>query len=291
MKVINIPISQIEQNENSRVIYKEADLAELMHSMKKNGLLQPVSVRQISANKYDAVYGNRRILAAKKLDWVDIPCNVIKADTENDRDILNMIENIKRKNTTVAEDGRMFVALKDRGLSFEEIAARMDITRERVFFAVDCFKHIPIAFHKDITHSIPNGPKRAPGRISPSSAFHVLGLRKKHGLSKRQTKKLLDFSKREAVTAVHIGLIAPMMGAGFSLSDAMRLVEDQKMVEVRVFVNLKDIEKVEKKTGKTINQNLGEYLESFKGAKVQLAPSNKIGSHRTWKTRKETSAA
>src|SRR3990167_3768361 len=121
MKVVEVELKKIDQNENSRVVYKENDITELMQSIKKEGLLQPIGVRKTD-DGYEAVWGNRRILAAKKLGWVTIPANVVdNADSENDRDFINLAENIKRQNTSVSEEGRLYLAMMDRGLKKEEI--------------------------------------------------------------------------------------------------------------------------------------------------------------------------
>ncbi len=127
MNIKTIDLDLIDQNENSRVVYKRGDLAELMLSMKEAGLLQPVGVKK-TGDRYEAVFGNRRIMAAKKLGWTEIQAHIVDAKTDNDRDILNLIENIKRKNTTLAEDGRVFSNLLHRGLTIKEICARVGIT-------------------------------------------------------------------------------------------------------------------------------------------------------------------
>jgi ParB/RepB/Spo0J family partition protein len=271
MQTVKIDLDKIEQNENSRVIYKEQDLAELMGSLKKHGLLQPIGVRKIAGGKFDAIFGNRRILAAKKLGWASIAANVIESDTETERDILGLVENIKRKNTTLAEDGRMFIVLKDRGLSNAEIAARVEISADRIQFAIDCFNELPKDMHSRIVHTMP-GVRRKNGRISATSAIEVLKIKKTHNLNRKQTRALLNYSASNNASSEHMKLLAPMLSAGKTIPQAIKLMESHKMIELRVFVESSDLEKIEKKENKSINLILSEYLEKFPRARVTRRP-------------------
>src|ERR1043165_7563349 len=106
MKIINIAIDKIHQNENSRAILDHNDLSDLMLSLKKNGLLQPVGVMKTNLG-YEAVFGNRRILAARKLGWAEVPAVVLDIDSDIDRDILNLLENQQRVAVTLKEEGRL----------------------------------------------------------------------------------------------------------------------------------------------------------------------------------------
>lgn len=273
MKVITVELSKIEQNENSPVVYKASDLSELMHSMKKDGLLQPVGLRAIEGGKFDAVFGNRRIKAARSLGWSDIPA-VILADVgmDQERDILGLIENMKRQNTTVAEDGRMFQALKDSGLKVTEIAARLDVSVVRIETALEVFNEIPKEYHWVILNRTTG--KKITNTISASAAQAVLNVRKSHGLSKRQTKSLLDFAKEDDTSIQHLTKIAPLMKEGMNLKQAMLTAERLERFVVTVFIDRKKADKLEKSRG----MRMGEILLR------QLEKDSAIGIERQTKT-------
>jgi ParB family chromosome partitioning protein len=183
MRIINILIDKIEQNENSRTVYKASDLTELMLSMKEDGLLQPIGVRDLGKGKYECVFGNRRLLAAKKLGWIEIPANLIEAEEEKDRDILGLVENFKRQNTTVEEDGRIFLKLKDSGMTITEIAARLGIAPVRVETALDVYSHFPKEFRKSIVNGKAGAGTRS-GKISASVATSINNIRKQYNLNR-----------------------------------------------------------------------------------------------------------
>jgi ParB/RepB/Spo0J family partition protein len=283
VKVRNIEISSIEQNENSRVIYKASDLSELMHSMKKDGQLQPVGVRPLENGKFDAVFGNRRIIAAKKLGWSTIDAVILDGVTEDrDRDILNLVENLKRQNTTVAEDGRMFCVLRDYGLSVEEIAVRLDVNVQRVQTAIEVYSTVPKEYHASIVNR--TSGKKIKGKISASAAHQIMNLRRSHGLNRKQTRKLLDFARDDDTSLMHVGKVAPLMKAGLNLSDALKTASSLERIALFFFMDRKLVARLEKKHGCPINEVLLRQLEKNSEIKIQrtvrVGIDNKTRQHR-----------
>ena len=57
-------------------------LVDLSNSIRENGVLQPVTVRQIKNNNYELVAGERRLRASKIAGLKTIPCYVIQVDNE-----------------------------------------------------------------------------------------------------------------------------------------------------------------------------------------------------------------
>lgn len=260
MKIINVNLKEIEQNENSRVVYKETDLSDLMHSMKQDGLLQPIGVKKLPNGKYEAVFGNRRIIAAKKLGWADIPATIVDALTNNDRDILNLVENLKRQNTTVSEDGRIFQALKDRGLSESEIAARVGLRQERVALALEVFNDVPADLKRKIVNRI-TGSTRKSGTISATAAHAVLNLRKRHSLSRKQTRALMHFASQPNISTTHVSHIAPLVKEGFTIGEAVKAAGKMSRVVMYVFIDETKVKALENKYEKSISTLLWEQLE------------------------------
>lgn len=270
---IIIPLDKIEQNENSRVIYKTDELSELMASMRQNGLLQPVGVRKLPGGLYDAVFGNRRIMAAKKLGWDKIQAIIVEAETDVDRDILNLIENIKRKNTLLSEDGRMFKLLLDRGLTRGEVAARLDITPERVGTALDVIAHVPAEFHK----AIPNtGAKHSKGQISATTTHRLISLKKTHRLDKEQTRSIFNYAKR-GITKEELNKLVPLVKMGMSIDEAVKVAGFVRSVQVNVLVDGEEADKIEKKYGMSIRQFLTEELVGYSQLK-SIEPVTRITS-------------
>lgn len=257
MKVEKIALKYIEQNENSRVIYKDADLHELMASMKENGLLQPVGVMKTKGGKYDAVFGNRRIMAAKKLGWGEIPAHVLDLDSETDRDLMNLVENFKRQNTTLSEDARMFEVLMARGLSKNELATRLGVTVQRIETALGVLRDLPEEYHRKIANTASGASRK--GVITPTVAHQVLSLRKSHNLPRKQVRQLLKFAS-EGASSQQLSQVAPLLSGGSTLAQALKRAEDTRYVNLEFYVRAKESEKFEKRTGKSIREYFIEWL-------------------------------
>ncbi len=265
---MKVDLNKIEQNENSRVIYKEAELSDLMHSMKKDGLLQPVGVRRTGKGKYEAVFGNRRIMAAKKLGWADIAVHVVDAETDTDRDILNLVENIQRKNTTLAEDGRMFTLLSGRGLSDSEIAARVGISTARVRLAMDVVKDVPKEFHTALVNNKNNTGKSQVGKVSPIVTQHLIRIRRSQDLNRKQFRQLLN-SAREGLTLTQAQRIAPLMRQGNTVAEALKRVDKARHVVMEILMDRDKTESWEKKNKVSIQSHLFEIIRKHSSFKVE----------------------
>jgi ParB family transcriptional regulator, chromosome partitioning protein len=113
-KMNEIPLSEIETNPfQPRQYFDEVALLELSESIKVHGIIQPVTVRKLTANQYQLISGERRFQASKLAGLTSIPAYVRLAD---DQQMLEMalIENIQRENLNPIE-----IALSYQRLIFE----------------------------------------------------------------------------------------------------------------------------------------------------------------------------
>lgn len=92
-------------------ITKES-IAELVTSIKKHGVLQPILVRRIANERYEIIAGERRYCSAIEANLNDIPC-VIKNVNVKDAFALALIENIQREQLTLLELSESLLKLKD----------------------------------------------------------------------------------------------------------------------------------------------------------------------------------
>jgi ParB family chromosome partitioning protein len=96
-----------------RRTFNEQDLAELESSLRANGLLQPITVRRaVGANGFELVAGERRLRAASRLGWTDIPALVRDLD---DRQLLTLalVENLQRSDLDPLEEAEGYQRLID----------------------------------------------------------------------------------------------------------------------------------------------------------------------------------
>ena len=117
-----IPLDQIEANPfQPRSDFKEEALEELAESIKVQGIIQPITVRKLSADKYQLISGERRLQASRLAKIPAIPAYV---RTANDQQMLEMalIENIQRENLNAIEIA----------LSYQRLIAECDLKQEEL---------------------------------------------------------------------------------------------------------------------------------------------------------------
>ena len=117
-----LPISGIRPNPyQPRREFREADLAELQASLRASGLLQPITVRP-AGEGYELISGERRLRAATRLGWTDIPAIVRDVD---DRTLLTLalVENLQRADLNAVEEARGYRRLAEEfGFTHAQIA-------------------------------------------------------------------------------------------------------------------------------------------------------------------------
>ena len=123
-----IPLDAITPNPRQpRVVFEEEALAELVHSLREVGLLQPVVVRPLGSDRYELIMGERRWRAAREAGFVAIPA-IVRATGDDDllRDAL--LENLHRSELNPLEEAAAYdQLLRDFGCTHDELAASFGV--------------------------------------------------------------------------------------------------------------------------------------------------------------------
>ena len=121
-----------------RTVFDAEGLNELAESIKRYGILQPLSVRthpeksKFSHFQYELIAGERRLRAAKLLGMKKVPCVVIESDTKTSA-ALAIIENLHRKDLNIFEEASAIAALIEiYHLTQEQIAAKLSLTQAAI---------------------------------------------------------------------------------------------------------------------------------------------------------------
>lgn len=127
-----IPVEQIRPNPfQPRKEFREDELAQLQASIAATGLLQPVVVRAVD-DHYELVAGERRLRAATRLGWADIPAIVKEYD---DRALLTLalVENLQRADLNPIEEAEGYSRLvSEFQLTQQEVATVVGKDRSTV---------------------------------------------------------------------------------------------------------------------------------------------------------------
>jgi len=128
-----MPIYKIEPNpDQPRQDFDEEELAALSESIATHGLVQPLTVRELSNGYYQIIAGERRWRAARMANIQEIPVVVMEADNKKTME-LALIENLQRQDLNPVEEALGFRSLMDEyGMTQEETAARVGKSRPAV---------------------------------------------------------------------------------------------------------------------------------------------------------------
>ena len=128
-----VPIAKVEAyRKQPRKQFDEASLQDLADSIRRHGILQPLTVRKLSSGYYQIIAGERRWRAARMAGLSEVPVLIIEADDRKAME-LAMIENLQREDLNPIEEAEGYKALmEDYGLTQEEAAERVGKSRSNV---------------------------------------------------------------------------------------------------------------------------------------------------------------
>ena len=129
-----ISISKIIPNENQpREYFNNKQMDELIASIKENGVLQPITVRELQNDTYQIIAGERRYRAASYLNLKWIPAYTVQIKDESKLMEYALIENIQRVNLNTLEEAEGYALLKGKyNFTQEEIAKKVSKSRSEI---------------------------------------------------------------------------------------------------------------------------------------------------------------
>lgn len=133
MCVVDIDPSKIVANPyQPRRTFVQADLEDLMTSIKEHGILQPLVVTELGDGTYELIAGERRLRASKAIGLATVPAIVREADDKKKLEWA-LIENIQRQDLNAIEEAIAYKQLMaDFGLTQEAVAERVGKSRPQI---------------------------------------------------------------------------------------------------------------------------------------------------------------
>jgi ParB family chromosome partitioning protein len=237
--------------------FSAAALRELADSIREQGIVQPLIVRERDGN-FELIAGERRWRAAQLLLLPEVPVIVRQAD---DRAVLELalIENLQRENLNAIEEAHGYAQLAEQfQLTQEEISGKVGKSRAVVANALRLLK-LPLPVQTFIRD----------GRLSVGHAKVILGLTNekdqkavaerviKEGLNVRQTEGLLAKLQKRGVrqTSVtpetvaapagdpHVALLEDRLREVFATKVQLHYAEGKGTVEIYFFSD-KELERI-----------------------------------------------
>jgi ParB family chromosome partitioning protein len=198
-----LPIGSVVPNARQpRQVFDEEAMAELVHSIREVGLLQPVVVRPAGGTTYELVMGERRWRAAQAAGLTTIPA--IVRDTGDDvmlRDAL--LENLHRSQLNPLEEAAAYdQLLQDFGCTHDELAQRIGRSRPQISNTLRLLR-LPAAVQRRVAAGVLSaGHARALLGIEGSDAQERLAHRiVAEGLSVRAVEEIVSMGGLEDAPA------------------------------------------------------------------------------------------
>ena len=206
-KILKRRLGDLSPNKyQPRVHFDEAKLDELANSIKKNGIIQPIAVREdkYDAGRYQIVAGERRWLAAQRAGLHEVPIIILDLD-DNEALEIAIVENIQRDDLNVIEEAKGYQRLaKEFGYDHEKIAKFMSKSRSHISNTLRL-----LTFTKDVIGMIEEGNLTA-GQARPliglSNATNIAEEILSKNLSARSVEHLVR-QKKDPKNLVNIKLM------------------------------------------------------------------------------------
>jgi len=198
-----LPIYSIQPNPRQpRQDFDEDAMAELVHSVREVGLLQPVVVRPIGAGGYELVVGERRWRATQQAGLSTIPA--IVRETQDDamlRDAL--LENLHRTNLNPLEEAAAYQQLLDDfGCTHDELASRIGRSRPQITNTLRLMKLPPLVQRRVAAGVLSAGHARALLALPDASQQERLAQRiVAEGLSVRSAEEIVALGDMRETSA------------------------------------------------------------------------------------------
>ncbi|MEY7971800.1 ParB/RepB/Spo0J family partition protein [Saccharomonospora xinjiangensis] len=194
-----VPVESVKPNpKQPRQVFDQDALAELEHSIREFGLMQPIVVRQLTHNEYELVMGERRLRAAQQAGLDAIPAIVRStADEAMLRDAL--LENIHRVQLNPLEEAAAYQQLLDEfGVTHEELASRIGRSRPVITNTIRLLR-LPLPVQRRVAAGVLSaGHARALLSLEDADRQEDLAARiVAEGLSVRATEEAVTLAKSE----------------------------------------------------------------------------------------------
>lgn len=130
---LHIPVGNIRPNpQQPRQDFDELSLQELADSIRRHGLIQPVTVRHLAGERYELISGERRLRATKMAGLNEIPAYVREVD-DDDIVAFALVENVQREQLNPIEVALGYERLiEECGLSQDDVARKLGKNRTTV---------------------------------------------------------------------------------------------------------------------------------------------------------------
>jgi ParB family chromosome partitioning protein len=206
-----VEIAQIEPNPNQpRREFDQEALQELASSIRELGIIQPITIRKMEAQKYQIIAGERRWRASQLAGLTTIPAYIVSVEDQNAMEMA-LVENIQREDLNAIEIALAYQHLAESGgMTQAKISERVGKSRAAVTNYMRLLKlpaQVQIALKN---HEIEMGHARALLSVdSPSQQIKLFKEVQQHQYSVRKVEEMVQALKNGEDVKTAKGKISP----------------------------------------------------------------------------------
>lgn len=250
-----LPVGQIVPNPRQpREVFEEEAMAELVHSVREIGLLQPIVVRQTGEDAYELIMGERRWRATRAAGLEVIPAIVRDTSDENLlRD--SLLENLHRAQLNPLEEAAAYQQLLDDfGCTHDDLAERIGRSRPQISNTLRLLKLSPAVQRRVAAGVLSAGHARTLVAVDSADFQDRLASRVvAEGLSVRALEEIVSFAgeessapsrpRRSTPTAPRLADLAARLSERFETRVKVDLGRSKGKITVE-FATLEDLERI-----------------------------------------------
>ena len=193
--ILYLPCENVKPNPyQPRRHFDSSSITELGESIKKYGVIQPISVRKIpNSFDYELVAGERRLRACIEIGMERIPAIVVKIN-DNDSAVIALIENLQRQDLNFLEEAEAYLHLiSDHGMTQEELSAKIGKSQSAVANKLRVLKLSPTMRKLILSHNLTERHARAFLRL-PDDDTRMIALKRvcDNTLTVKETERLVE---------------------------------------------------------------------------------------------------
>jgi len=192
-RVVFLPVRSIQPNPaQPRKIFHQEALDELANSIRRHGILQPLSVRRAESG-YELIAGERRLRAGILAGLTEVPCIIMRMD-DRESGIAALMENLQRQDLDYIEEARGIQLLMEKGLySQEQVAALLGKSQSGVANKLRLLRHSDGVLDALRSAELTERHARALLKLeSEPQKMRVIDYIRKHSLSVARTEQYVQ---------------------------------------------------------------------------------------------------
>ena len=208
-RVVFLPAKAIRPNPaQPRKLFREDTLAELAESIRRHGILQPLSVRRVGS-AYELIAGERRLRAGMQAGLTEIPCIIMNMD-DQESGVASLVENLQRQDLDFIEEAQGIQKLMQlHGMSQEQAARLLGKSQSAIANKLRLLRHSPQVLAALREHELTERHARALLKLSDETQkLQVIAVILRQKLSVARTEQYIESllqPKKEPVSRANVG--------------------------------------------------------------------------------------